>query len=128
MKEHTSKGFRIIILIYTVNAVLSGLFHLVSPQTELAMDQAIERVLGGAMLAFAFGAGLAYIERIWNRIKIAVLMQIAWMILYSITLAWGVLKGELLSDAWPSSFIGAALAILLTFFYIREERFNRQNN
>jgi hypothetical protein len=105
--------------------VLSGLFHMVSPQTVVAQDQAIERVLGGAMLAFALGAGLAYRERAWERVKIAVFMQVAWMILYTITLAWGVLTGGLLAAAWPSTIMGAVLAILLTSLYIREERLQK---
>ena len=98
---------------------------MVSPQTVVAQAQAIERVLGGAMLAIALGAGLAYIERAWDRVKIVVLVQVAWMILYTITLAWGILTGGLLTDAWPSTFMGAALAILLTSLYIREERRKR---
>ncbi len=125
MKGHTSRGFRITILVYAIVSVLSGLFHMVSPQTVLAQDQAIERVLGGAMLAFALGAGLAYRERAWERVKIAVLMQVAWMILYTITLAWGVLTGGLLAAAWSSTIMGVVLAILLTFLYIREERLQR---
>lgn len=125
MKGQTSKGLRIAILVYAISSVLSGLFHMVSPQTVVAQDQAIERVLGGAMLAFALGAGLAYRERAWERVKIAVLMQVAWMILYTITLAWGVLTGGLLAAAWPSTIMGAVLAILLTSLYIREERLQR---
>jgi hypothetical protein len=122
MKGHTSKGLRITILVYTISMVLSGLLHIVSPQTVVAQDQAIERVLGGAMLAFALGAGLAYRERVWDRVKIAVLMQVAWMILYTITLAWGILTGGLLANAWPSTIMGAVLSIFLTSLYIREER------
>ena len=125
MKGQTSKGLRIILLVYAIFLGLGGLFHMVSPQTVVAQDQAIERVLGGAMLAFALGAGLAYRERAWERVKIAVLMQVAWMILYTITLAWGVLTGGLLAAAWPSTIMGAVLAILLTFLYIREERLQR---
>jgi hypothetical protein len=125
MKGQTSKGLRITILVYAISSVLSGLFHMASPQTVLAQDQAIERVLGGAMLAFALGAGLAYRERAWERVKIVVLMQVAWMILYTITLAWGVLTGGLLAAAWSSTIMGVVLAILLTFLYIREERLQR---
>ena len=125
MKDHTSKALRITILIYAIIMVLSGLFHMVSPQTVVAQAQAIERVLGGAMLALALGAGLAYKERAWDRVKIVVLMLVAWMILYTITLAWGILTGGLLADAWPTTFIGAASAILLTSLYIREKMLKR---
>jgi hypothetical protein len=127
MRGHTSKGLRITILVYAISSVLSGLFHMIRPQTVIAQDQAIERVLGGAMLALALGAGLAYLERAWDRVRIAVLMQVAWVILYTITLAWGVLTGGLLADAWPSTIIGAVLAILLTSLYIREERLKRKD-
>jgi hypothetical protein len=106
--------------------VLSGLFHMASPQTAIAQDQAIERVLGGAILAFALGAWLAYRERAWARVRIAVLMLVAWTILYAITLAWGVLTGGLLAAAWPTTIFGAVLAIYLTLLYIREERLKRQ--
>ena len=78
------------------------------------------------MLAFALGAGLAYRERSWDRVRIAVLMQVAWVILYTITLAWGILSGGLLADAWPSTIMGALLAALLASLYIREERLKRQ--
>ncbi|MBN2460985.1 MAG: hypothetical protein JXB60_05205 [Candidatus Cloacimonetes bacterium] len=125
MKGNTSKGLRITILILAISQVLSGLFHMFSPQTMLSQDQAIERVLGGAMLAFALGAGLTYLERAWDRARIAVLIQVTWMILYTITLAWGVLTGGLLVNAAPSVIIGAFLSILLTSLYIREERLKR---
>jgi hypothetical protein len=125
MKNQTSKTFRITILIYAILMVLSGLFHLFSPQTAVAQDQSIERVLGGAMLAFAIGAGLAYLERAWDRVRIAVLMQIAWVILYTITMAWGILSRGLLPEAWPTTIMGAVISILLTFLYIREVRLKR---
>jgi uncharacterized membrane protein len=125
MKDHTSKAFRIIILVYAINLVLSGFFHILGPQTVVAQDQSIERVLGGAMLAFAFGAVLAFLEKVWDRIKIVVLTQIAWTILYTVTLAWGILTGGLLTAAWPNTILGAVIAILLTFLYLREVRLHR---
>ena len=128
MNGHTSKALRITILIYAIFSVLSGLFHMLRPQTAAAQGQAIERVLGGAILAFALGAGLAYLEMAWDRVKIAVLMQVAWMILYTITLAWGILTGGLLADSWPPTIMGAVLAILITTLYVREERLQMDRN
>lgn len=128
MKGHTSKALRITILIYAVFSVISGLFHMLHPQTAAAQGQAVERVLGGAILAFALGAGLAYLERAWDRVKIAVLMQAAWMILYAVTLAWGILAGGLPAGSWPPTIMGTILAILLTALYIREERLQMVRN
>jgi uncharacterized membrane protein AbrB (regulator of aidB expression) len=90
MRGQTSKGLRIVLLVYAIYSVLYGLLHVVSPETVGAKDPAIERVLGAAVLAFALGAGLAYLERAWDRVRIVVLVQVVWMILYTITMAWGI--------------------------------------
>lgn len=122
MKGQTSKGLRITLLVYTIYSVVYGLLHVISPELVGAKDPAIERILGAAFLVFALGAGLAYLERAWDRVKIAVLVQFAWMILYTITMAWGILDGGITADAWPPTIIGAVFAVLLTTLYIREER------
>ncbi len=121
MDGKTSKPMRITLLVYTIISVLYGLVHVISPELVGAKDPAIERVLGAAVIAFALGAGWAYFEKTWNRIKIVVLVQAVWMILYTITLGWGILAGGITPDAWPPTIIGAIFAILLTAFYIREE-------
>ena len=125
MNGPTSKGLRITILVYAIYSVVYGLLHVVSPELVGAKDPAIERILGAAVLAFALGAGLAYLERAWDRVKIMVLMQAAWMILYTISMAWGLLVGGITADAWIPTIIGAVFAVLLTALYIREERLNR---
>ena len=127
MKEHISKGLRITLLIYAIVSVLSGLFHIVSPQTSAAEGQAVERVMGGAMLAFALGAWLAYRERDWDKVKFVVSMLIAWMVLYTATMAWGVLTGGLRIEALPTIIVGPALAMLLIFLYIRENNHHKRN-
>lgn len=115
-------------LVYAIVSVLSGLFHIFSPQTALAQDQAIERVLGGAMLAFALGAGLAYLERAWARVKIVMLMLVTWTMMYTITMAWGILTGGLLPAAWPTAIMGAVLSILFIYLYIREKKLQKRNS
>jgi len=125
MKGQTSKGLRITLLVYTIYSVLYGLIHVVSPESVGAKDPAIERVLGAAVLAFAFGAGAAWLERAWDRVKIVVLVQVVWMILYTITMAWGLLVGAITSDAWIPTIIGAVFAVLLMILYIREERLQK---
>jgi len=90
-----------------------------------AKDPAIERVFGAAVLAFALGAGLAYLEKDWDKVKIAVLMQVAWMVLYTITMAWGIVTGGIIAAAWAPTIVGAVFAILLLVFYIREVSIHR---
>jgi len=120
MKSNISRAHRIIILVYAIFLVISGLFHMFMPQTAGPENKVIERMLGGAMLAFAFGAGLAYLEKAWDRIRIVILIQVAWMILYAITLIWGILTGVLPVASWFPAIIGAVVAILLTSLYLRE--------
>ena len=125
MKGQTSKGLRIALLVYTIYSIVYGLLHVISPETVGAKDPAIERVLGAAVLAFALGAGLAYLERAWDKVKIAVLIQTVWMILYTLTMIWGLLTGEIVSMAWPAAIIGAVFAVIFTVLYIREEKIDK---
>jgi uncharacterized membrane protein len=125
MKGQTSKGMRIALLVYAILWALYGLLHVLAPELMQAKDPAIERVLGAAVVAFAVGAGLAYVERAWERVRIMVLLQVVWMILYTITMAWGILAGGITAAAWPPTIIGAVFAVLLTILYVREERIQR---
>jgi len=125
MKGQTSKGVRIALLVYAILWGLYGLLHVLTPELMQAKDPAIERVLGAAVVAFAVGAGLAYVERAWDRVRIMVLLQVVWMILYTVTMAWGLLAGGITPAAWPPTIIGAVFAVLLAILYVREERMQR---
>jgi hypothetical protein len=125
MNKQISRGLRITLLVYAIYSILYGLIHIISPETVGAKDPAIERILGAAVLAFALGAGFAYLEKEWNKVKISVFMQAVWMILYTITMVWGLLTKEIVSMAWPPAIIGAVFAVLFTIFYFSEEKRNR---
>lgn len=126
MKGQTSKGLRVVLLVYAIWWAIYGLLHVISPELMLAKDPPIERVLGAAAVAFAFGAALAYMERAWDRARIAVLVQIAWMVAYTITMAWGLLAGGITAAAWPPTIMGAIFAILLAILHMRQEGINKQ--
>jgi len=125
MTGQTSKALRITILVYAIWWAIYGLLHVVSPQLVGAKDPAIERVFGATVLALALGAGLAYMERAWERVRIVVLVEAVWMILYTITMAWGILVGGITPDAWVPTIIGAVFAALLVSLYVREERIKK---
>jgi len=125
MNKQISRGLRITLLVYAIYSIVYGLLHIISPETVGAKDPAIERVLGAAVLVFALGAGFAYLEKEWNKVKISVFMQAAWMILYTITMVWGLLTKEIISMAWPPAIIGAVFAVLFTIFYISEAKRNK---
>ena len=125
MDRNTSKRLRVLLLVYAIVMGLYGLVHVVSPELVLARDPAIERVLGVAVVAFAFGAGLAYGEKVWARVRLVVVVLIVWMILYTVTMAWGILAGGIDPMAWAPTALGAVFAVLLTAFYLREMRTGR---
>ena len=122
MNGQTSKGLRITLLVYAIYMAFYGLLHVVSPETVGAIDPAIERVLGAAAVAFAFGAWLAYAEKSWDKVTIMVLTQIVWLIVYTLTMIWGLLAGEIITMAWAPAIVGAVFAVLLIVFYLREQR------
>lgn len=126
MNGLTSKGMRVLLLVYSIFFGVYGLLHIVSPELVGAKDPAIERVLGAAALAFAIGALLAYLERSWEKIRIVVLTQAVWMGLYTLTMVWGLVTGEIIAMAWGPALIGAVFAVLLIVLYIRENRLQSQ--
>jgi hypothetical protein len=125
MKSQISKRLRITLLVYAVYWAIFGLLHVFFPVLVQAKDPAVERVLGAAYIGFALGAWLAYMEKAWDRAKIMILTQIAWLILYVITMAWGILAGGMSADTWIPTIIGAVFGVMLAIFYIREERIKR---
>ncbi len=122
MKGDTSKTLRITLLIFAIYSVLYGLVHVISPELVGAVDPAIERVLGAASIAFGFGAGLAFFVKTWEKVRLVVLVQVAWMLLYTITMIWGILVGAITRAAWPPAIIGLVFFLLLLILYIREEK------
>jgi len=126
MNGLTSKGMRVLLLVYSIFFGVYGLLHIVSPELVGAKDPAIERVLGAAALAFAIGALLAYLERTWEKVRILVLTLAIWMGLYTLTMVWGLVTGEIIAMAWGPALIGAVFAVLLIVLYIREKRIQSQ--
>jgi uncharacterized membrane protein len=120
MKGQTIKVLRITLLVYAIYSLIYGLLHVISPELMMAKDPAIERVLGAAFMAFGLGAGLAYLEKAWEKVRLVVLVQIIWMVVYTLTMAWGILVGGIPTIAWGPTAIGAVFAILLAVLYNRD--------
>ena len=122
MKGQTTRVLRIVLLVYAIYYVLYGSFHVLFPEVLGPKFPALERIIGAAMLAFAFCAELAYREKTWDRVKPSIQVIVFWMILYIITMAWGILTGEIPAEAWIFVIIGAVFTALLAFLYFREKR------
>ncbi len=122
MKGQTTRVLRITLLVYAIYYVLYGLYHVLFPEMLGPKFPALERIIGAAMLAFAFCAELAYREKVWERGKPLILVIVFWMFLYITTMAWGILNGEIPAEAWIFVIIGAVFTALLAFLYFREKR------
>ena len=120
MDKQMKRGLRITLLVYVIYSVVYGLLHVIVPEKLGAVDPAIERVLGAAVLGFALGAWFAYKEKSWEKAQKLVLVQIVWLVLYTITMVWGLLAGAITTMAWSSAIIGTVFALLLLVFYIKE--------
>ncbi len=125
MKNQISKGLKTAIVVYAVLWAIYGLLHVVSPELVQAKDPAIERILGAAIVVLAVGAWLVYRENVWESARIVVLLEVGWMIVYTLTMAWGILAGGITADAWPPTIIGAVFAALLAILYVREQRLQK---
>ncbi len=121
MKASISSGLKIVVGVYAVLFAIYGLMHVISPELMQAKDPAIERLLGAGIVVFAVGVWLAIRQSGWDRARIMILIQVAWMLAYAVFMAWGILSGEITAAAWPPTIIGAAFAVVLAIFYFREE-------
>jgi membrane associated rhomboid family serine protease len=126
MKGQTSKVLRIVLLVFAIYYALYGLLHVLFPVLAGPKDPSPERILGAAFITFALGALLSYLEKSWEKVRIVVQLQIVWLILYVITMAWGLLEGGIDAVAWIFTIIGAVFAILFAILYFREERLQKQ--
>lgn len=120
MKAPISSGLKIVVGAYAILYAIYGFLHVTSPELVQAKDPAIERLLGAGIVVFALGAWLATRQKDWDRARIMILMQVAWMFVYTVIMAWGILSGGITAAAWPPTIIGAVFAIALTIVYIRE--------
>jgi hypothetical protein len=125
MKGQTSKVLRIVLLIYAIYMALYGVLHVFFPKMAGPLDPATTVLFGVAAVAFAFGAFLAYLEKAWDKVRIVVMVEVVWMVLYTIAFFWGLLTGGIPAEIWIIPVIGAVFAILLLVLYIREERIQK---
>ncbi len=125
MKGQTSKVLRIALLVYAIYYALYGLLHVLFPVLAGPKDPSPERILGAAFITFALGALLAYLEKSWDKVRSLVLVQVVWLILYTITMAWGILEGGIDAVAWIFTIIGAVFAVLFLILYLREEKIQK---
>ncbi len=121
MKKNLSSGLRITLLIYAILMALYALPHLFFPEI-MGTDSAANRLVGAAALAFGLGAALAWLDSVWDHVRIVIEMQIAWTVLYTLALLWDIVIGGSDPALLPPAVIVGIFAVLFILFYFRQGR------
>ena len=125
MENQIPSGLKTTFLVHFVAGLLFGLIYLLIPEVwgKLIGWPVLEstpwRLLGAAMLVFAMSSWLAYKAIGWEEVKIVVQMEIAWTILATLVLLWGLIFAGLPTFAWVNTVILAAFAVAFSVFYFR---------
>jgi hypothetical protein len=61
-------------------------------------------------------------EKTWERAWLMVLALVVWMVLYTLTMAWGIQAGCPPDSAWAPAAVGAVFTVLLEVRDRREVR------
>jgi hypothetical protein len=79
----------------------------------------IYRLLGAAILGFGTSSWLAYKETAWEKVRIVVQMEIAWTILGTLVVLWGLIFAGLPAFGWVNAVIMAGFAAAFSILYPR---------
>jgi Ca2+/Na+ antiporter len=79
------------------------------------------RLIGAALIGFAAGSWLAFRARVWERVRIAVYMDMVWSALGALVILWGILFEGLPPLEWLNVILLAAFAAAFIIFYVRLE-------
>lgn len=125
MEKQIPSGLRTTFLVHFVVALVFGLIYLLIPGVWGTLinwpiqEPAVYRMLGAAMLGFGTSSWLAYRETAWERVKIVILMEIAWTILGTLVMLWGLIFAGLPAFGWVNAALLGAFAVAFGVFYFR---------
>ncbi|MGQ9625532.1 MAG: hypothetical protein ACUVV0_01335 [Anaerolineae bacterium] len=122
-QKKISTGLRATFLIHLIIGGIFGLIYLLIPDLFGSWigwpvkEMTLYRVLGAAILGYAFSSYLAYRETAWESVRIVVLAEIAWTILGVIAMAYGMIVLALPAVGWAFVVVLGAFAVAFIAFY-----------
>lgn len=125
MEKQVSSGLKTTFLVHFIVALVFGLIYLLIPDVWGNLiawpvkEPAIYRLLGAALLGFGVSSWFSYKEATWEKVKIVVQMEIAWTILGTLVMLWGLIFAGLPVFGWANAVILAAFAVAFVYFYSR---------
>jgi hypothetical protein len=123
MEKKIKPGLKYTFLVHFIVGLIFGLAYLLIPETfgDLfgwpALDPAVSRLLGAALLGYATSSILAYRETAWEKVIIVVRMEIVWLALAVLVMLWGMIFGGLPAIGWLDTAILAAFLVAFSVFY-----------
>ncbi|MDX1615596.1 MAG: hypothetical protein R3300_14890 [Candidatus Promineifilaceae bacterium] len=105
MNEELDSRTKLIFLLHFAVSALFGLTMLLIPDflVELYNTTLVEpniRLLGGAVVGYGVGSGLAYLASNWEQVRIKVLMELPWTAAAAVVLLWLLIQGEVAGLFW----------------------------
>jgi hypothetical protein len=125
MDKQISPGLNRTFLAHFIVGMIFGLVLLLVPDFlgtmsgQPILEPIAYRALGGAILAFSFSSWLAYKETLWDKVKIVVLMEIVFSILFVLVSVYGIFSGQLPIMDWMNVIIVGGFGIAFAVFYFR---------
>ena len=123
MSRSISSGLKTTFLVHCLVALVLGLVYLLVP-TQFgeavgwpASQPFDHRVIGTVFLAFGVASALAYRQPLWESVKVLVEMQMAWTVLASALILWGLVAGDLPVLGWAYLALVGGFAVLFFSFH-----------
>lgn len=122
MSDTITKQLKWVFLIHFIAGMVAGIAYFLIPELYAGLlgwtpiEPAIYRLVGAAMIGFAFGSLLAYRDANWVKVKIVVEMEIVWLICADIALIMVATTGLYPPLMWASA-LGIMLFFTIAFIY-----------
>ncbi len=126
METQVRPALRITFLVHVIVAWVFGVVFLLTPETLLnAMGTTVQepatwRLIGAALVGFGASSAFAYREKVWEKVKIVVQMEVVWCALAVLVLLWGLFYAGLPAADWMNVALMGAFGVAFGTLYYRK--------
>ena len=125
MEKQISSGLRIAFLLHFIVGLFFGLVMLLVPEVmgtvggQPIVEPIAYRVVGAAILGFAFSSLWSYRASFWETVRIVVQVEILWPALFVVVSIYGILTSQLPPADWINVLIVGGFGIAFVYFYLQ---------
>ena len=123
-------GLRITFMVHFIISAIVGIQHLLAPRiwidlAGMEIDETVTwRLIGAAVIAFGVSSFLCYRARVWERVRIVVIMEIVWSFLGAMVILWALLFKGLAKLEWLNVVILMAFAIIFSLWHYKMNKYS----